>query len=264
VQNDGISDHSKRIVFTEAEINRLVLLWQKKRQRPPTRTELNGLIQQQIREEVLYREAMAMGLDKNDSIVRRRLAQKLEFITADLAAQAEPTDKELIAYLNEHQEKFKSPRRIDFTHIYFSIEKRGATAELEATKLLNKLNLSTSKQKISAAGDAFMMGQNFKNSTQSEVSRLFGKNFANKVSILSADKWFGPIISGYGYHLVYIENIIAEQPAKLSLVREKVRFEWMNKQRIKIDKAFYKGLRQAYDITIEDYKLNGKLTMSAN
>lgn len=259
LQNEGFDDQSKRIVFTEADISRMVLLWEKQRQRPPTQAELNGLIERQIREQVMYREALAMGLDKNDNIVRRRLAQKVEYITANIAEQVEPTEKELTTYLNAHPDKFEIPGRLDFVQIYFNADKRGATAESDATHLLSKLNQAETNIDINNAGDAFMMGLQHKNITEYEISRLFGKDFAKKLFTLSVGSWHGPVSSEFGFHLIRTENKIVSSQPELVIVRDKVRTEWMNEQRKKIDKAFYKSLRQRYEIIIEDVNLKDLL-----
>ena len=99
--------------------------WTRQWRRPPTEAELRGLIENRIREEVLYREALAMGLDQDDTIVRRRLVQKVEFLTEDMAAQSEPTDEQLSSYLQENHERYQVPARLSFRHIYFNADERG-------------------------------------------------------------------------------------------------------------------------------------------
>ena len=148
LQTDDSTDDSNSIVISEPDIDRLIILWEKKWQRLPTEAELEGLIEAQIREEVLYREALAMGLDQNDTIVRRRLAQKVEFISADLASQAEPSDADLQTYLDAHTDKFAVPARISFQQIYLNADQRGDHVEEDAKRLLDELtrraHLSTS------------------------------------------------------------------------------------------------------------------------
>ncbi|GMR18444.1 MAG: peptidylprolyl isomerase [Gammaproteobacteria bacterium] len=253
LQNDGITDQSKRIVFTGADINRLVLVWEKKRQRPPTQVELEGLIEQRIREEVMYREALAMGLDQNDSIVRRRLAQKVEFITADIAAQFEPTDAELEEYLARHTDKFEVPGRISFVHVYLNRDQRGENVQQDALSLLEQLSEPGSQKDIMTAGDPFMLGQQHNKMTRHDVSRLFGRDFTNRVFTLPPGSWQGPVSSGYGLHLVRIDDETAAVQPDLSAVRDKVYGEWQAQQRRDMDKAFYQSLRQRYEIIIENY-----------
>ena len=255
LQNDGFSDQSKRIIFTKADINRLSLMWQKQRQRPPTQVEMKGLIEQQIREQVMYREALAMGLDQNDSIVRRRLAQKVEFISADLAALIEPSEKDLAEYLAAHSDKFEIPARLSFDQIYLSTDKRGAGVEDDVARLLAKLEKAGSGTDITKYGDRFMLGQQHVRLTEHDVARLFGKDFASQLFTLAGGTWLGPIKSGYGLHLVRIDDKTAARQPELKMVQDKVRNEWMNQQRRTIDKAFYQSLRQRYEIVIEDFRL---------
>lgn len=255
IQNDGFTDQSKRIVFTKTDINRLALLWEKKRQRPPTQVELKGLIEQQIREQVMYREALAMGLDQNDSIVRRRLAQKVEFISADLAAMIEPSEEDLANYFVAHRDLFEIPGRISFVQVYFNTDRRGGQAEKDIHRLLATLEQTGLKIDINKAGDPFMLGQQHEQQTEHDVARLFGKDFASKLFTLTTGTWQGPIQSGYGLHLVRIDSKTPARHPELEAVRDKVRNEWMDQQRRTVDKAFYQSLRQRYEIVIEDTRL---------
>jgi len=255
LQNDGFSDQSKRIVFTKADTNRLILLWEKKRQRPPTQPELKGMIEQQIREEVMYREALVMGLDQNDSIVRRRLAQKVEFISADLAAQIEPSEADLVNYLAAHRNMFEIPARISFVQVYLNGDRRGKNLQNDATQLLADLVKAGPKTDITKFGDSFMFGQQHGQLAETGVSRLFGRDFANTLFTLPVGSWQGPVPSGYGMHIVRIDNKTASRQPELEIVRDKVRNEWMNQQRRIVDKSFYQSLRLRYEIVIEDTRL---------
>jgi len=252
LQNEGFDDNRNRIVFTEADIDRLSTLWEKKRQRPPTQVELDGLIEQQIREEVMYREALAMGLDQNDSIVRRRLAQKVEFISADLAALAEPSDAELADYLATHSDMFEVPGRINFVQVYLNADQRGEYVQQEVQRLLDELTQAGSEVDITTAGDPFMLGQHHAQLTEQGVTRLFGEDFASKLFALPVGSWQGPVRSGYGLHLVRIDSKTVARQQELAAVRDKVRNEWFAEQRRTVDKAFYQSLRQRYEIVIKD------------
>lgn len=249
-QNEDIAND--RITVSEADIDRLISLWEKKRQRLPTQLELQALIDQHIRDEVMYREALAMGLDKNDSVVRKRLAQKIEFITSDIAASIEPSDKELIDYLKTHPDKFETPAQISFEHIYFNNDKRGVKAESDAQQLLIKLKSTETSIDTRMAGDPFMMGYQHDKINEHDVSRLFGKNFASSLFLLETNVWQGPVASGYGFHLVRINNKTPSKTAELSTVRDKVLIEWQADRRQTLNKAFYENLRQRYDIVIEN------------
>lgn len=256
LQNEGYANDNNRIVISSGDIERLISLWEKKRQRLPTQTELQDMIEQQIREEVMYREALAMGLDKKDAIVRRRLAQKIEFISSDIAAMAQPSDEDLTKYLNENHKKFETPAIISFEHIYFNNNKREAQTVSDALKLLDELKQLDVVIDTRIAGDPFMMGQQYDEITEYGVSRIFGQEFAAELFMLNAGNWQGPVTSGYGTHLVRISNKNPAQAVELNTVREKVRNEWQAQQRQSMNKIFYESLRQRYDIVIENVSEN--------
>jgi len=250
LQNEGRVDNN-RIVISEAQINHLVTLWEKRRQRPPTQIELENMVQQQVREEVMVREALAMGLDNNDSIIRRRLVQKIDFITSDLAALAEPSEIELSNYLSTHSEQFSLPARIDFVQVFINPEKRGIDTDDYANSLLNKLIQAGENYDITTLGASLMLEQQLDQITEHDVSRLFGKEFASKLFTLPVGSWHGPIQSGYGFHLIRIDNKIEVTLLELITVRDKVLVEWQTQQRQDMDKVFYESLRQRYEISIE-------------
>jgi hypothetical protein len=250
-QADDDALRPDQIVFTEAKIDQLINLWERKWQRLPTQKELQGLIEQQIREEVLYREALAMGLDKDDQVVRRRMSQKMEFISNDLASLVEPDDEQLQTYLDEHPEKFAIPGRISYSQVYLNVSQRGEQVYADAKMLLAELSQSTVDIDISMAGDSFMGGYSFNNETDFGVARLFGKAFALEIFKLPVGEWTGPIESGYGLHLVHVDSRTDSRAPSLEQVRVKVRGEWLAEQQRKTNDLLYSELRKRYDITIE-------------
>jgi len=257
IQNDGLVDDGNRIVINQADFNRLSALWEKKWQRLPTRDELDGMIKAQIREEVLYREALTMGLDQNDSIVRRRLAQKVEFIFSDIASQVQPSDVELSDYLAANSERFEIPARISFRQIYLNRDSRG-----DPKNLLAELMQPDSTVDPFAAGDPFMFGQQHDNLTEQAVARLFGKNFSGKLFKLPVGGWQKPVQSGYGLHLVQINDRTASSLPELSDVRNKVLNEWMSQQRRTMNEAFYESLLTRYEIVVEDISARNHVASS--
>jgi hypothetical protein len=250
-QSDDNKTRPDQIVFTEAKVDQLINLWERKWQRLPTQRELQGLIEQQIREEVLYREALAIGLDKNDQVVRRRMSQKMEFISNDLASLAEPDDEQLQTYLDEHAEKFSIPRRISYSQIYLNVSQRGEQVYAEAEKLLEELSVSSVDIDISMLGDSFMGGYSFNDETDYGVSRLFGEVFTQQIFKLPVGKWAGPVESGYGLHLVRVDSRTDSRLPSLEQVRDKVRIEWVAEQQRKTNDMLYSELRKRYEITIE-------------
>ncbi len=237
-----------KIVVSTAEIERLSNNWSKKWNRPPTETELRGLVDSYIKEEVYYREALALGLDKNDTILRRRLMQKMEFLSNDLADLNTPDESALNKYFLDNQEKYKLPARVSFTHIYFSLDKRGAKAVEDAKRVLSGLNALSAPER----GDSFMMEYDFVQETPFEVERLFGKRFAEQLFTLETNTWLGPIESGYGLHLVRISEKIDARMPELASVIDKVRTDYMFEQRQKMNKEIYERFKERYEIVIED------------
>ena len=191
VNKDEIDVSGIKIVVSTAEIERLSANWSKTWNRPPTESELKGLIDSYIKEEVYYREALALGLDRNDTVLRRRLMQKMEFLSNDLAELNQPDETVLNKYFLDNQEKFALPPRISFTHIYFNLDKRGAKVVEDAKSVLTGMNALRAPE----LGDSFMMQYDFVQERPFEIERLFGKNFAEKLFRSEINSWQGPIES---------------------------------------------------------------------
>jgi hypothetical protein len=236
------------IVVSTAEIERLSDNWSRKWNRPPTGSELQGLIDSYIKEEIYYREALALGLDQNDTILRRRMMQKMEFLSNDLAELNTPDETALNQFYIDNQEKYKLPARISFTHIYFNQDKRGARAFEDAKSVLSELNALRTPE----LGDSFMMEYDFVKETSYEVERLFGKGFAEKLFALETNTWQGPIESAYGLHLVRISEKIDSRTPELASVIDKVRTDLMFEQRQKMNNEIYERFKERYEIVVED------------
>jgi hypothetical protein len=241
-----VSDN--KIVVSRAEIERLSSTWAKKMNRPPTEQELQGLIDAYIKEEVYYREALALGLDKNDTILRRRLMQKMEFLSNDLAELNQPDETELNKYFVDNQDKYKLPARISFSHVYFSWEKRQETAIEEAKRVLKDLEAPRAPER----GDRFMLEYDYAQETPADIARLFGPDFADQVFALETGTWQGPIHSSYGLHLVRISEKIEARIPEFASVIEKVRTDYVFENRQKMNKEIYERFKKRYEIVIED------------
>ena len=240
------------IKVSRADIGLMQARWQKQWQRLPTPDELQGLINAHIREEVLYREAVAMGLDKNDTIVRRRVAQKMDFVLADASAQTQPSDEQLQQYMQENIERFQDPARMSFSHIFFSQDKRGDRAEADAKKALSAIKRQKlSVERATRLGDPFMMYYEYSANSRAQVARNFGEQFSDALFQRTTPGWFGPITSGYGLHLVYISEYRDAIPPKLEDVRESVLSEYLSEQGRQAKERAYQQLRDRYTIDIE-------------
>jgi len=240
-----------KIVVTQGQIASLASGFTRTWLRPPTPDELEGLIQDRVREEVYCREAMALGLDKDDTIIRRRLRQKLEFISDDLVAQVEPTDAELNAYLQAHPDSFRVEPRYTFSQVYLSPEKHGTDLGRDAERLLATLTRAGSGADVSRLGDPFLLEHTFDAVPEGEVAKQFGDKFAASLDTLTPGRWQGPVESGYGLHLVFVGSRTEGGTPPLEQVRDAVHREWANARRLEANEAFYQGLRKKYSVTVE-------------
>ncbi|MCM3872017.1 MAG: peptidylprolyl isomerase [Pyrinomonadaceae bacterium] len=241
-----------KIVVTQGQVESLVTGFTRTWQRPPTNLELEGLIREYIREEVCTREALALGLDKDDSVIRRRLRQKLEFISDSVASQADPTDEELQKYLLAHADSFRAERQFSFSQVYLDPQKHGESLTRDVNRLLAQLRLAGSKPDLSELGDSLLLEQNFEAVPVGEVSKQFGEKFAAKLVELPVAEWSGPIESGYGLHLVLVSARADGSLPALADVRETVKRDWVNAQRSETNEKFYQALLKRYTVSIED------------
>ena len=240
-----------QIVITQGQITSMVIGYSRTWQRPPTREELERLIQDRVREEVYYREAVAMGLDQDDPVIRRRLQQKLEFVTDDVAALAEPTDAELAAYLKAHADVFHVDRKFTFSQIYLEPSKRGERLAQDADQLLIQLQQKGRNLDLYSLGDAFLLEHQFEAASATEISKQFGHKFAAKLGDFPVGQWYGPVESGYGMHLVFVEERIEGHLPELAEVRDAVRREWANARRLESNEKFFQSLLKHYEIVVE-------------
>ena len=241
-------DEAGSIVVTEGQIAHLATGFARTWQRPPTATELDGLIDDYVREEISYREAVAMGLDRDDTIVRRRMRQKLEFITEDVAAQA-PSDAELEAHLDAHPDSFRIEPRLSFRQLYVSPDRRGEKAEKDALVLLARL--AGSGPDVAVDGDPLMVTEAFDLSPTSELAGHFGEAFATRLVEIEPGRWTGPVRSGYGWHLVFVRERVDGRVPELAEVRDAVEREWLAARRKEVVETTYRKMRERYTVVIE-------------
>jgi hypothetical protein len=242
----------KTIVVSTGEIEWMNTAWQKRWSRPPTAEELDGLIQQYIKETVLYREALTMGLNKHDQIIRRRLAQKLEFLARDLVALTPPTEEELRAYFMVHQKYYSESTRYSFTQVYIDPDMRGDATLDHAEKIKTALiEKGESIDNAAELGDGFMLQNYYPEKDQAEIQKLFGGDFSESLVELTPGQWHGPVLSGYGVHLVYLHSVIEAKVTDFAEVRDRVTSDWETEKGIELNAQFYDSLKQQYTIIIE-------------
>jgi hypothetical protein len=241
------------IVVTQGRINALTAAFTRTWQRPPTASERDGLIRDYIREEVYAREAIALGLDKDDVVIRRRLRQKLEFVSEDVLAPPEPTDDQLRAYLTSHPDAFSVEARFTFHHIFLDNERRGEGLARDVARLLAQLRLPGTDP--DTLGDPFLLDRSFEEAPAGQVAAQFGEQFAATLAELPTGQWVGPVASAYGTHLVFVAQRTGGRVLALDEVGDAVRREWVDAQRAESSERFYQGLLKAYSVTIEGVQL---------
>jgi parvulin-like peptidyl-prolyl isomerase len=235
---------SNTIVVSEATVERLRSGYERRHGAAPDGEQTQRLIDAHIREEVLYREGLALGLHKSDPIVRRRMVQATEFLTEDLAPLEEPKDKELKAYLDEHSEAYRKPARVSLQHIYFSGEEAKARAEAA-------LETVRGPSETDDIGDAFVHGSSVRHADQGKLSQMFGEAFAERVLQLEPGTWSEPIASSYGAHLVYVDEKMPAGAPTLDEVRHEVRADWRTEAREEANREAIERLREGYDVRVD-------------
>ena len=244
------TDH--RITITQANLDRLATTWLKRVGRPPSAQEREQQLEHYIREQVLYREAMAMGLDQNDVIVRRRLAQKMEYLFNDLSFIPEPTETELVTFLSEHASKFTLPATITFSQIFLDPGERDQEINNDAEQLLEQLKETTSEVDTINLGDRSLLPYEFTKERENEITSMFGAAFTNQAFALPVNSWQGPITSEYGVHLIYINSYTEARLPPLAEIRERVASEWRSTKQHEANEIFYQSLYQRYEIILDD------------
>jgi len=241
------------VIVTEGDLAWMADSWTKRWNRPPTASEFKGLIDHHIEESILYQESLKMGLDKNDVIIRRRLAQKLRFLQEDLTKPPEPADEELDMYFNENIAKYSPEELITMTQIFFDPDNRDEATLRDAEntiKVLQKMDIADIEP--AEYGDNFMLQNYYPGLSEIEIAKLFGNDFAQSVMVLKPGQWHGPILSGYGTHLVYISERIEPVQPIFTEVRELVLEDWRIAKQEEINNLFIEGLISRYTIIFED------------
>jgi parvulin-like peptidyl-prolyl isomerase len=245
-------NEENKIIITFGDIEALQASFSRTWQRPPTDDELSGLIEDKVRDEIAYREAVAMGLDQDDAVIRRRLRMKMELLVEDIAGLSSPTDEELAAFLQKNRDSFRQEPQVSFKQVYLNSEKRGVNVMEEAQKMLADLAAAGPGADPESFSDPNMLPKEFPLYYASDIEKLFGGSFVNDLLQVEPGEWTGPVISSYGLHLVFVRESIPGRDPELSEVREEVEREWTAKRRREFKDETYKKLRQRYTVVIEE------------
>ena len=241
-----------RIVVSQADLDILANDWLRRTGRPPSPQQVEQQLRQYIREQVLSREAVNLGLDRDDVIIRRRLAQKMQFLFDDLGQVPDPTDADLNVFMSIHVERFTLPATLSFKHIFLDPDSRGEAIQDQAKQLISRLQESNAVVDTSELGDPILLPLQFDNQTRLQISNLLGDEFAGQVYSLPVNRWSGPVVSGYGMHLVYLYSRTVARVQPLAEVRQSVVRQWQTVKQQELNDLFYQGIQQRYQIILDD------------
>jgi hypothetical protein len=239
------------IVVTQGRVEQLVEAFRRTWQRPPTLAELDGLVADFVREEIYYREAVLQGLDRDDTIVRRRMRQKMEFLATLQAENARPEEAELIAFHQEHPELFREPPEFAFLQVFVNTEKRGAGAEAVAVALLEELRLLAEPRQALELGDTTLLPAEIALSPLDFVGRTFGAAFVEVLATLQPESWEGPLRSAYGLHLVFVLERKDGGVLPFAEVGDAVAYQWRRALERRVLNEQYEALARKYRVVLE-------------
>jgi hypothetical protein len=252
--NDGtdVESQEKRMVrITAGQVEWLKQTWARQWGRPPNEDELQEMVGGYLKEELLAREAREFKLDENDTVVRRRLAQKMEFMIQDTAQVAEPGEEELRRLYESHPERFQTPTRITFTHVFFNRDKRGVRTKADALAALEQLS-QTGPGSAPDLGDRFLLPYDFHGADEQAVANMFGQEFARRVFFVEPEKWAGPFESSFGLHLVHLTG---KEPARLpdfETVKGDVATLWRQEHELEARERYFTSLLEKYDVVVDE------------
>ena len=240
-----------RIEIDANDIRQIVVAWMAQGRAPLTPTQLDSLITQKIDEEVLFREGMALSLDRDDEIIKRRIVQKMDFLAADVAALQEPDRAELTAWFAKNAERFALPPRVSFRQLYFSPDRRGAEARDDAAAALASIAAEPIDSPTAAAlADPFMLRAYYSDNSPEQVLKEFGPGFAQALFTLAPGGWRGPVQSGYGWHLVWLDALTPGRVPAFEEIEADVRSAWTDERYLEIKRDALAEMRARYTVEV--------------
>ncbi len=250
LRGEGTGPATNRIAITPGVVERLLEGFRRTWQRPPTEAEFRGLVEDYLKEEVLYREALAMGLDRDDQIIRRRMRQKLEFLTADIVESIEPTDEDLLAYLHAHPDPYRQQTTVSFTQVYFREPPSAEQARARALSTLEDLR-SNADADPEVMGDPFMHPAVHRDLSERDLLSVFGQEFAAQLVELPVGEWSGPVTSAFGLHVARLDALEPGRLSELHEVRDAVYRDLVSERTREAEQRYFDGLLAQYTVTVE-------------
>ncbi len=248
----------ERIVVSEGRVQQLAEIFTRTWQRPPSAEELRGLVDGYVKEEVYYREAVKQGLDRDDTVIRRRMQQKMEFLIEPAEADLQANEAELEAFLAANMERFRVPPRLAFQQVFINPEKPEQPAALRAAATLKDLRKVQGEPDARQHGDPTLLPYETPLSPLPLIARNFGPTFAESLAALPQAQWSGPVASPYGLHIVRITTRQDGYDPSLEDVRAAVEQEWRRQEREAFAQQEYQRLRDGYDVVLPPAGNNGE------
>ena len=245
-RGDAVDPESRTITITEEQVERLAASWAQSWQRPPSQTELDGLIRDFVKEEIYYREGLRLGLEQDDPIIRRRIRSKMEFLATSELENEVPSDATLQALLDKSPQTYAQDARYSFDQIYLGTQDEAA-ARSRAKQILESLKNGADWKML---GDAISLPRSPDNVDSTRIASDFGDDFAAALAGLKAGAWSGPVASGFGLHLVRIRTVQTSSKPKLADVRQKLENDWRAQTAKDREAKAYQTLLDGYTIKI--------------
>ena len=251
------------IVVTQGRVENLAALFAKTWRRPATVAELRGLVDNYVLEEALFREGVALGVDQGDTVIRRRVRQKMDLFVDDLVDSGGTPEAALEEWLAEHPESYVQPARFTFRQVYLNPDRRGSELRVDAERLLAELRSTDGASDLDELGDVSLLEPTYSDDRADRVASSFGPVFAEHLAGLPAGEWSGPLESSFGLHLVFIEATTPARQPDLAEVRDEVERDWSHAQREEASERFYEEVVSRYDVTVEWPQVNDDNNLAA-
>jgi len=249
----GDSEDASRVVFTEADVAQVRAKFMRTWNRPPTAVELRKGLEQYIRNEILYREALARNLDRADPIVRLTMVRKITMMGTAKAEATELTDEEIQAYFALRKERYRIPATVNLMQVYLSKDKRGDRVQADAAQLLESFKQHEPRpRELAELGDLSMLGSVYTEMSEQDLDRTFGGEFGAAVLALTPGKWSGPIESGYGLHLLKVTHRKESRIPDLTEVGQRVIADMRYEGRKAAEDQFYAEIAPRYQVLYDE------------
>lgn len=242
---------TRKIEISANDVRQIIVAWLAQGRSPLTRDQLQSLIDQKVSEEVLFREGLALGLDRNDEIIRRRVAQKMDFLAADVAALQEPEKAELETWYSANTDRFAVPPHMSFRQLYFSPDLHGENTQDAAKAALDAIaGKAADSAEVAAVGDSSSLRNYYRKATPELMLKEFGPDFATELFKLQPDGWRGPIQSGYGWHLIWIDSVEPGRVPSFAEVETEVKSAWRDARYLEIKRDALEEMRGQYTVVV--------------